>query len=156
MITITFLGLDPYTAQHISKDLYVKLGEVFHCQPEEIIVIGSEAMLFHNGVDQTLWHSLIHVNAPSSYQQYQAAVAKLLLSAIQTHIIHGAVEFYYYEPSNRIESLDDQYPRYVTESNLVNVEHADEEEQQEIYQGDAFSGVKIDIAVSETSKSKKK
>jgi len=157
MITISFLGLDPYTSQHISKDIYTKLAAIFQCDPEQIIVYAPESMLFHNGVDQTLWHALIHVNAPKIYRPYQAQVADLLLKVVQTHIIHAAIEFYYYEAGDRIESHDDEYPRFVTEANLVNVEEdGEQEDEREIYQGDVFSKVNLDSVYPNTEKTKKK
>jgi hypothetical protein len=157
MITISFLGLDPYTSQHISKDIYTKLAAIFHCDPEQILVYAPESMLFHNGVDQTLWQALIHVHAPTSYRTFQAQVADFLLKTVKTHIIHGAIEFYYYDAADRIESHDQEYPRFVTESNLVNVEeHEELDEEREVYQGDVFSKVNLDSINKMSEKSKKK
>lgn len=157
MITISFLGLDPYTSQHISRDIYAKLAAIFKCDPEQIIVYAPESMLFHNGVDQTLWHALIHVNAPKTYRPYQAQAAEFLLKAVQAHIIHGAVEFYYYEAGDRIESHDAAYPRFVTEANLVNVEADDEhDDEREVFQGDVFSQVNLDSVYANSDKTKKK
>ncbi len=151
MITISFLGLDPFTSEHLSKDIFAPLAAIFDCPTEDIIVYAPESFLFHNGVDQTLWHALIHVHAPQKYRDKQAEVAQYLLKKVKEHVIHSTVEFYYYDETDRYQSRDALYPNYVTEANAVNVEN-EQETTQEVYQGDVFSSLNLDKKTPKKSK----
>jgi len=154
MITISILGLDPFISEHYSADIHKKAAKLFGCSVEDIIVHAQESFLYHNGVDQTSWHTIIHVHAPSKYRSVAPQVAAYLLQALKGHIVHGAVEFYYFDESDRYESFDDTYPRYVTSANEVEPVVAASEEQQ-VYLGDAFKGVKLDQKGSQDPKVKK-
>ena len=78
----------------------------------------------------------------------QDDVATFLMNAIGEVAIHKTVEFYYYNEVNRYQKIHDQYPRYISEDNLVDTEQEYDEDIEEgedddqIYTGDIFEGLK--------------
>jgi hypothetical protein len=138
MITISLLGLDPFLAQRVSHDIHKKLVGLFGCHSEDLLVYGSESYLFHDGVDQTNWHALVHVKAPIRYEKVQASVADYLVKRLQEQVIHIAIEFEYYDPKLRVASYNPDYPRFVNEANQVEVITPKKHVIDEVYQGDVF------------------
>ncbi len=139
MITISLLGLDPYISQHVSKAIHGQLVKLLALENEELFVYAPESFLLHDGVDQTSWHTIAHVHAPIQFKAKQNAVAAYLLKYLKTQVIHAAVEFYYYEPGDRYQDYDQDYPKFITESNQVQLTEPPDEEAAEVYQGDVFA-----------------
>jgi len=143
MITISVMGLDPFICEHYSAAIHKRLPQLFGCAADELIVYAPESFLFHNGVDQTSWHTIVHVHAPSKYREKQARVAAYILRSLKDHIVHGAVEFYYFEEGDRYEAFDETYPRFVTAANEVALDEP-EEEAKDVYLGDVFADVALE------------
>jgi hypothetical protein len=139
MITISLLGLDPYVSQHVSQAIHAQLVKLYDLESDDVLVYAPESFLLHNGVDQTSWHTIAHIHAPAQLKSKQNAVAAYLLKYLKTQVIHVAIEFYYYEPGDRYQDYDKDYPKFVTEANQVAVEEPPETEEREIYQGDVFA-----------------
>ena len=93
----------------------------------------------------------MHVHAPMKVSVLQDQVATFLLNAIGDIAIHKTVEFYYYSQDNRYQKINNDYPRFITEENVVNFEEDEEhdhdcdcdeeEEDKEIFTGDIFKDV---------------
>ena len=141
MITITMIGLDQYTVAHYSKDHTKNLADLFETEEHDISFVSTDSLVFHEGVDQPSWNSIIKVNAPSKYEAVQKNVAKYLLNTLKDFSIHLAVEFYYFHDHDRFEYVNPDYPRFLTEKNIANVEYEDEDsETTELYEGNVFEG----------------
>lgn len=141
MITITIYGLDQYIVGRLSRELTKNLAKIYEMSEDDINFIAPNNMVFHNGVEQTSWNVLVRVNAPKKVSIVQDDVANILSVGIGETAINLAIEFYYYSSDDRYERINKNYPRFITESNLVNVDNDDEDEDnddEEIFDGDIF------------------
>jgi len=150
MITLIFYGLDQFVVGRLSRELTPLIAKLYEVEEDEVIFIAPNNMIFHKGTEQTSWNLLIHVHAPMKVSVLQNMMADLLLNGIGEVAIHKTVEFYYYSQDNRFQKINENYPRFITEDNLVDVdaEHDDDEELEEgegddqIYTGDVFKDLK--------------
>ena len=141
MITITLVGLDQYTVAHYSKNHTKNLADLFETEEDNISFVSTDSLVFHNGVDQPSWNTIVKVNAPSEYESVQANVAKYLLNTLKDFSIHIAVEFYYFHKHDRYEHINKDYPRFLSEENIANVDYDEEyDENTELYEGNIFEG----------------
>ncbi len=156
MITIFVYGLDQFVVGRLSKELLENLSNVFEIDEDEINFVASGSMYFHNGVEQTSWNVLVKVNAPERLSVVQEDVAKVILAGFEGYTINIEVQFDYYCEEDHYEKISEDYPRYISETNIVNVEDEYEEEDDdedeehhyheykegdgddEIYMGDIF------------------
>ena len=148
MITIIFYGLDQFVVGRLSRELTESIAKLYEVKEDEVRFVAPNDLVFHNGVEQTSWDLLIHVHAPKKTALVQDEVATFLMNAIGDVAIHKTVEFYYYQETNRYQKINEQYPRFISEDNLVDVEQEyDEdleegEEDDQIYTGDIFESIK--------------
>jgi hypothetical protein len=150
MITLIFYGLDQFVVGRLSRELTPLIAKLYEVEEDEVIFIAPNNMIFHKGTEQTSWNLLIHVHAPMKVSVLQNMMADLLLNGIGEVAIHKTVEFYYYSQDNRFQKINENYPRFINEDNLVDVdaEHDDDEELEEgegddqIYTGDVFKDLK--------------
>lgn len=149
MITIIFYGLDQFVVGRLSRELTENIAKLYEVKEEEITFVAPNDLVFHNGVEQTSWNLLIHVHAPKRSALVQDEVATFLLNAIGDVAIHKTVEFYYYVEGNRYQKINEDYPRFITEENLVDTEFdeynediEEGEEDDQVYTGDIFAGLK--------------
>lgn len=141
MITITLIGLDQYTVAHYSKNHTKNLADLFETDEDNICFVSTDSLVFHDGVDQPSWNSIIQVSAPSEYESVQANVAKYLINTLKDFSIHLVVEFHYYHKHDRYEHINEEYPRFLTEANIANVDYDEEyDENTELYEGNIFEG----------------
>ena len=148
MITITIYGLDQFVVGQISRDLTPLVAKLYEVTEEDVVFIAPEAMIFHKGTEQTSWNILIKVNAPKKVSALQDQMAQLMMHGIGEVAIHVTVQFEYYSQDDRYQKINDSYPRFLSEENLVDVE-GDEypedieegEEEDQIYTGDIFEGL---------------
>ncbi len=127
MITISVLGLDQFVVGHYSKEHTANLAELFETDTDDINFYAPSSMIFHNGVEQTSWNTIVRVLAECKYRVVEQNVADYLLKTFSEFSIHVQVVFEYYEEENEYERINEEYPRYITESNIVST---DEEEDQ--------------------------
>ena len=148
MITVTIYGLDQFVVGQISRDLTPLVAKLYEVSEDDVIFIAPEAMVFHKGTEQTSWNILIKVNAPKKVSVLQDQMAQLMMHGIGEVAIHVTVEFTYYSQDDRYQKINDSYPRYLSEDNLVDVE-SDEypedleegDEENQIFTGDIFKGL---------------
>ena len=147
MITISFYGLDQFVVGRLSRELTPNLAKLYEVKEDEINFIAPNDLVFHKGVEQTSWDLLMRVNAPKRTAMVQDEVAEYLLESIGDIAIHKTVEFYYYSEDNRYQKIHDEYPRFITEENLVETddEYSEDleegEDEDQIYTGDIFEGL---------------
>lgn len=150
MITIILYGLDEFVVGRLSRELTPNIAKLYEVSEDEVIFVAPNNMVFHNGTEQTSWNLLIHVHAPMKVSVLQEQIATFLLNAIGDIAIHKTVEFYYYSQDNRYQKINKDYPRYITEENVVNMEEDYDEcgdqcnlddDDKEIFTGDIFEKV---------------
>ena len=146
MITLTVYGLDQFVVGRLSREMTSALADLYECDKEEILFIAPENMVFHNGVEQTSWNTIVRVDAPKKVAVLQEDVAKVIKSMIKGLSINVQIVFNYFSQDNFYEELNDDYPRYIENENLVNIdmeeEYAEDIEEGEgddqIFTGDIF------------------
>jgi hypothetical protein len=144
MITVFIYGLDQFVVGRLSREMTPNLAKLYEVSEDEIIFVAPENMVFHKGVEQTSWNIIIHVHAPKKVSVLQDQVAKLILESIGDVAINKILEFYYYSEDNRYTKLNESYPRFIANDNLVDIEEEDYEDMEEgegedeIYTGDIF------------------
>ena len=139
MIIITVYGLDQYTVGHYSKNHTENLAQLFETKPENIAFVATDDYVFHGGVEQTSWQALVKVEAPEKYEILEDKAATYLLKTMNEFSIHVRVVFDYFHSHHEHEFVNKDYPRYIKDDNLVNVEESDEDE--ELYEGNIFEGM---------------
>src|SRR5574344_1431452 len=183
MITICILGLDQYVVAHYSKDQTKNLANLLETSEDDGNFYAPESMVFHAGVEQTSWNTIVIVKAPTRFSQLEAKLADYLIKTLSEFTINLEVEFEYFEEGRHYEHIYSSYPRFIAESNLVNVEatsgdepeaddDADEDDEEpdprdradldiddpnQIFLGDAFAGKQdlLDGKAGKTLDSKK-
>ena len=145
MITLTIYGLDQFVVGRLSREMTHNLADLYEVSEDDINFIAPNNMVFHNGVEQTSWNALVRVHLPKKVMVLQEEAAKLIMDMIQGPTINVAVEFYYYSQDNRYEKINEDYPRFITDDNLVDVDEDYEETQyiegdgkDEVFTGDIF------------------
>lgn len=140
MVTISIYGLDQYTVGHYSKIHTKNLANLLEVNEDDVCFYAPNCYVFHNGVEQTSWNTIVKVNAPENCEANEAKIAKYLLETLKEFSINLAVEFYYYHRHHRYEHINSEYPRFIKEDNIVN---ADDEydEDEELYEGNIFEGL---------------
>ena len=155
MITITLIGLDPYAILQLSKDLTPKLADIYETTKDKINFYSPDCLYVHDGVEQNDWNLICRVNAPKKVSVLEHDVVHILKEFLKDYCINMQIVFYYYSADNYYEFNNDDYPRFITESNSVVQEdehdhdHCDcedcddeeEESEQEIFLGNVFEGV---------------
>ena len=147
MITITIYGLDQFVVGNLSRELTPLIAKLYEVDEDEVNFIAPNSMMFHKGVEQTSWNILILVDAPKKVSVLQDHMAELMLHGIGDVAIHVTVEFKYYSEDDRYTKINPDYPRYISEENLVDVDNEypedleEGEEEDQIYTGDIFAGL---------------
>jgi len=145
MITLTFYGLDQYIVGNLSREMTHNLAELYEVSEDEINFIAPNAMVFHKGEEQTSWNLLVRVHLPKKLLVLQNEAAEIIMTMVQGPTINVAVEFYYYSQDNRYERINNDYPRFITGDNEVDIdsdydgdEYVEGEGEDEVYTGDIF------------------
>lgn len=139
MVTISILGLDQYTVGHYSKHHSKNLANLFEISEDDLLFYAPNAYIFHNGVEQTSWNTIVKVNAPEALEVNESKVAKYIIETLKEFTINLSVEFYYYHKNHRYEHLNKEYPHFIRDDNVVNVED-EEYDEEELYEGNIFEG----------------
>ncbi|MCH3908891.1 MAG: hypothetical protein LKE31_00730 [Bacilli bacterium] len=160
MITISVLGLDQYVVGHYSKEHTANLANLYETDEEAVNFYAPNSMVFHNGVEQTSWNTIVIVKAPHRCEAVESKVADYIIKTLSEFTINLEVEFEYFEEGHHYEHVNSSYPRFILESNLVDVEadsgdDSDEDDEEpdprdradldiddpnQIFLGDAFAG----------------
>lgn len=146
MITIKVIGLDQFIVGRLSKETTKNLANLYEVSSDDINFVAPNCMIFHEGVEQTSWHVMLDIMAPKKTQVLQADIAKYLISAFKDVAINVEVIFHYYSVDDRVVSFNNEYPRYIKESNVVDFqtddnEYEEGEEDDQIYTGNIFEDI---------------
>ena len=148
MITVNIYGLDQFLVGDISPVLGKDLAKIYEVDEDEINFISTNNMVFHSGMEQTSWRVFVEVNVPKKLEVLQDQAAKVIIAHLSKSCIHIDVLFHYYLQDHRVTHRNKDYPLYLEEKNVVNFEseYTEEmeegEEEDQIYTGDIFEGLK--------------
>ena len=143
MIIITVYGLDQFVVGRLSRELSANLADMFETTEDNFAFIASDAMVFHKGVEQTSWDTYVMVKAPKKYTVLEDIVAHFLLEQLSYYSINVTIDFEYTDESHLHQRINKEYPRFITEENVVNVEEYDDDGEEapgadELFDGDIF------------------
>jgi hypothetical protein len=113
-------------------------------------------MIFHRGVDQNAWHTVIRIFLVETDMKYQEELKALFIEALKDQTIHLHFEFYPQSKQNIHHVIREDYPLFVTESNAVKIKEELEPTPQEIFHGNVFEGKEkeLDSMIQPTKKKK--
>ncbi|MFA7378597.1 MAG: hypothetical protein GX816_01415 [Erysipelotrichia bacterium] len=141
MITISILGLDQYAIGTYSAEHTKNLANLFEIKTSDISFYAPNCFMYHEGVDQTSWNTLIRIHAPRQFDQFEDKITTYLFKTLADIAINIAVEFYYYDQNNRHERINKEYPRFITDANVVEIEDKHEHDDDELFDGNIFEGI---------------
>lgn len=147
MILLHIYGLDQFVVGDASKELTKPIADLYEVEEDDVNFIATNNMVFHKGVEQTSWHILVEVEAPFGNEDAQDQLVELINNALGEVAINIEYIFKYYSIENHKLMLNEDYPRYLSEDNMVifeeqNLEDLVEgEEDDEIYTGDIFANI---------------
>ncbi|MFA5283085.1 MAG: hypothetical protein WC366_00940 [Bacilli bacterium] len=119
MITISILGLDQYAIAYYAKNHTTKIANIYETHDDNISFYAPNSFVYHFGVEQNSWNALVRIHAPEKYKVFQEKIAKYIISTLIDVTINVAIEFYYYDSKNRYEKINSEYPRFITDANVV-------------------------------------
>jgi len=168
MITISLLGVDQFQAQSFVADIQDEIAQAFETTPENIVFYAPDSFLIYRGVDQTSYQLNVVVSAPRKYEPIEKQAADVITKIFKQNHVHIILRFDYFNPQHEYESIDTEYPRFMTPDNMAHFEAMEEEDSKEgiePFLGDAFSEAEYDkklkakdeeIALQEIERLKKK
>ena len=126
MITIQILGLDPFVVGHYSKDHTANLAQLFEVEEDQLSFFSPDGMMFHNGVEQTSWDTLVIVRAPKECHALEDAVVDYIFKTLTQFSINVTVEFDYFERHHHHEKIHPDYPRFISPDQIDPNEYNDD------------------------------
>ena len=148
MIVVNIYGLDQFVVGDLSVALGKDLAKLYEVDEDEINFIASNNMVFHKGAEQTSWRVIVEVDVPRKLEVLQPQARDIIVHHISQVAIHVEIRFEYYLSDHHYLHVNEQYPLYLEEQPSVEVEteYPDDieegEEEDEIYTGDIFEGLK--------------
>ena len=145
MIYIKVVGLDQFIVGRISREYTDKLANLFEVESDEINFISPNCMIFHKGVEQTSWHVLVNVLAPKKVSVLQDQAIEVIKAMFKNVTINVDIIFSYYSSDDFAHEYNNDYPRYISDDNLVendDIEYEELDDEEELFDGDIFASVK--------------
>lgn len=141
MINVTLKGIDIYLGGEFDRKIHAKLASLFEVPSVEIITTVSESLVYHQGVDQTTYQLVIKFELSKRYQPFEKQVAEFVLDASKDFSVHTLCYFVYIDEDHIYERIDEDYPRFMNEKNVVGYEDEEDEEKEEdveVFTGNIF------------------
>ena len=146
MIIISIYGLDQFVVGRLSRELSENLADMYETSEDNFTFIANDDTVFHKGVEQTSWDTYVTVKANIRYSIIEDIVASFLLNQLSYYSINVTINFEYTDDSHTHQRINKEYPRFITDENIVNVDDENEEdaeddilgEEDELYDGDIF------------------
>jgi hypothetical protein len=153
---IEIFGLDKYVVATLSEQLYLPLIKLTKVNENDLFFSVFESMIFHRGVDQNAWHTIIRIFLLETDMKYQEAMKALFVEALKDQTIHLHFEFYPHSKENLHHVIREDYPLFVAESNAVKIEEELNPLPEDIFHGNVFEGKEKDLEnITIPSKKKK-
>lgn len=118
MITIQVLGLDVFVVGRYSRESSESIAQAFECPVDEISFFAPNSMMFHRGVEQTSWDTLVVVLAPAKYKAVEKTAADVILHTLNLYSINVQIVFQYFEEASYYSFINKEYPRFLTENEV--------------------------------------
>lgn len=141
MINILISGMDIYFAGELDKLVHKKVASIYRISEDDLLLTANDSFVYHNGVEQTSFQLLIKVEAPQEFKKHQEEIQEYLLEATKQYAVHSTIYFVYYDGENCYKRIDPEYPLFLTENNVVEIDEDVDEEIEELYEGDIFEEV---------------
>ena len=146
MILISIFGLDQFVVGKYSSEHTENLAQAFECEEEAINFYAPYSMIFHKGVEQTSWNCLVVISLEEKYKPFEEKVTNYIFKTLKDFCVHIEIRFSYHENDSAYKLINDDYPLYLTEKNVVefNEESFDDEDEvneDRIYTGNVFEGM---------------
>jgi len=153
---IEIFGLDKYVVATLSEQLHEPLIKLIKVNEKDLFFSVFESMIFHQGVDQNAWHTIIRIFLVESDMKYQEEMKTLFIEALKDQTIHLHFEFYPQSKQNIHHVIREDYPLFVAESNAVKIEEELTPLTQDIFHGNVFEGKEKDLETITIPSKKKK
>jgi hypothetical protein len=153
---IEIFGLDKYVVATLSEQLHEPLIKLTKVNEKDLFFSVFESMIFHQGVDQNAWHTIIRIFLVESDMKYQEEMKTLFIEALKDQTIHLHFEFYPQSKQNIHHVIREDYPLFVAESNAVKIEEELTPPTQDIFHGNVFEGKEKDLETITIPSKKKK
>jgi hypothetical protein len=157
MIIISLLGVDQYQAASYVKDIQDQIAQAFETEPENILFYAPDSFLIFRGIDQTSYQLNIEVEAPKKFMPLEEQATKVLVKIFSESHVHIRVLFKYFEEEHEHESINEEYPRFMTEQNMAHFENENDDSEDESgtpYMGDAFADYDAKVKAKEEEQQK--
>lgn len=148
MVIINIYGLDQFVVGELSARISKDIAKLYEVDEDEVHFISTNNMVFHNGNEQTSWRVFVEVDAPKKLEVLQDQMCNLLTHYISEVAIHVEIRFEYYSVDHYFKHINNDYPLFLEDKNMVNFEEEYTEDMEEgegedeIYTGDIFEGIK--------------
>ena len=152
MITIEVIGMNHYMLGDYSAATTKHIANLYEVGEEEIFFHSGDLRLYHNGVDQTSWHTLVRVHAPKKFEIFEKNVANYLLTSLVDYILNAHIEFVYFDETHTYEHLNKEYPAFFpkdeSDDEYIEEDYEDDEDfsDEELFEGNAFEGFEEKLA----------
>jgi len=153
---IEIFGLDKYVVATLSEQLHEPLIKLTKVNEKDLFFSVFESMIFHQGVDQNAWHTIIRIFLVETDMKYQEEMKTLFIEALKDQTIHLHFEFYPQSKQNIHHVIREDYPLFVAESNAVKNEEELTPPTQDIFHGNVFEGKEKDLETITIPSKKKK
>jgi hypothetical protein len=153
---IEIFGLDKYVVATLSEQLHKPLIKLTKVNEKDLFFSVFESMIFHQGVDQNAWHTIIRIFLVETDMKYQEEMKTLFIEALKDQTIHLHFEFYPQSKQNIHHVIREDYPLFVAESNAVKIEEELTPSTQDIFHGNVFEGKDKDLETITIPSKKKK
>ena len=147
MINITYCGLDIYLIGELNAKIHSQVAKIFKVDDVEVVFTGIDSFVFYKGHEQTSINLMIRVDLDENYREYQEEAAKFLLETSKEYSIHAHIIFNYYNSKDAYSSINEDYPRYLTNENESSEEDYDEDKdysEDDLFTGNIFEGFEED------------
>ncbi len=153
---IEIFGLDKYVVATLSEQLHLPIIKLTKVNENNLFFSVFESMIFHQGVDQNAWHTIIRIFLVETDMKYQEELKSLFIEALKDQTIHLHFEFYPQSKQNIHHVIREDYPLFVSESNEVKIEEELTPSNQDIFHGNVFEGKEKDLETITIPSKKKK
>lgn len=131
MIVVDIMGIDTILAISEEKKVHQDLANIYEIDEEDLIFRALEGFIIHNGVEQTSFLLDLKIQAPTEYIKKEEEVKAYLFNAFKDVSIHKRILFTYFDEERETIFKDDDYPLYMSDKNVVHIQHENEEEYDE-------------------------
>ena len=143
MINISILGLDQFVVGDYSREITKKIADAYEINEDEILFYAPQAFIFHKGFDQSAYNVVVKVEAERKYEVFEKIVFTIISKTLSKYVIHMNIQFVYFDEEHCYSYKNEEYPLYMSESNVVYDGGYEEEsdEDVEVYDGNIFENL---------------